>query len=494
MADVVLVHPMADPYASGAPRLPLGVLSVAGPLDEAGYQVQIIDQQVDANWRETLEQALGGRPLCAGISAMTGTQIRYGLEAAALVREASSVAIAWGGVHASLLPAETVADPLVDIVVVGEGEETFLEVVRRLEVIRRPQAGRSLEGIAGTYYKVNGQPRGNPPRPFIELDRYSALPYQVLDIERYIAADEVSERSLELPTSRGCRHRCGFCYNLRFAQRRWRTMSVPLILDRIADVVHRFRLKGINFREDNFFTDRGRVEAIARGIVHRGLEIGWQTDCRCDYFARYDDDFLRLLWDSGLRALTFGAESGAQQTLDCIQKDLSVQDILTTARRASELGLIANFHFMTGFPGETTEDLFQTYWLIRQLLRGDSRRILYGPSLYTPYPGTPLYERSLALGLEPPPDLAGWAHYHWAALNLPWLSPEEARFQESAAWVAEHASPGLRRFYRWWFVLRLELLMRTGQLGPLPERRLLTLAKEARRWWRGLALGRGGRV
>lgn len=492
MADVVLVHPIADPYASGAPRLPLGVLSVAGPLDEAGYQVQIIDQQVDANWRETLEQALGGRPLCVGISAMTGTQIRYGLEAAALVREASSVAIAWGGVHASLLPTETVADPLVDIVVVGEGEETFLEVVRRLEVIRRPQAGRSLEGIAGTYYKVKGQPRGNPPRPFIELDRYSALPYQVLDIERYIAADEVSERTLELPTSRGCPHRCGFCYNLRFAQRRWRTMSVPVILDRIADVVHRFGLKGINFREDNFFTDRGRVEAIARGIVHRGLEIGWQADCRCDYFARYRDDFLHLLWDSGLRALSFGAESGAQEILDCIQKDISVQDILTTARRASDLGLIANFHFMTGLPDETPEDVFATYRLIRKLLRGDPRRSIYGPSNYTPYPGTPLYERTLELGFRPPESLAGWAGLHFDEVKLPWLSPERARLQEAVSFVVARASPAARRFYWRWFALRFEWLVRTGRLGPLPERRLLALAKEARRWWRGLALGRGG--
>ena len=487
MADVVLVHPIADPYAAGAPRLPLGVLSVAGPVEEAGYRVQLIDQQVDPRWPETLLRALASGPLCVGISAMTGTQIRYGLEAARRVREASSAAVVWGGVHPSLLPAETVADPLVDIVVVGEGEETFLEVVRRLE------AGRSQEGVAGTYYKEAGEPRRNPLRPFIDLDRYSRLPYHLVDVERYISADEVSPRTLEVPTSRGCPHRCGFCYNLQFARRRWRTMSVAVILERLTEVVQRFRLRGINFREDNFFTDPERVRAIARGLMERGLEVGWHADCRCDYFARFDEDFLRLLSDSGLRAVTFGAESGSERTLRAIDKDITVEDILTAARRATRLGLIANFHFMTGFPGEAREDLLRTYRLIRTLLRGDPRRRIYGPALYTPYPGTPLYERSLKSGFEPPRRLAGWARYHWSVLRLPWLGAAEAGLQERAAWVAEHASPALARFYRWWFVLRLEVLVRTGRLGPLPERTLLEAAKEARRWWRGLGPQRRGR-
>jgi radical SAM superfamily enzyme YgiQ (UPF0313 family) len=487
MVDVVLVHPIADPHASGAPRLPLGVLSVAGPVDGAGYRVQIIDQQVDASWEQTLKRALATRPLCVGVSAMTGDQIRYGLAAAALVRSASSVPIVWGGVHPSLLPEQTAADALVDIVVFGEGEETFLEVVRRLEV------GRTVEGVAGTCFKVNGTVLANPGRPFLDLDRLAPLPYHLLDVERYITADDVSERTLELPTSRGCPHRCGFCYNLRFARRCWRTMSVPVILERLTDVVQRFRLRGVNFREDNFFTDRRRVEAVCSGILERGLAIGWHADCRCDYFARYPDGFLRLLRESGLRALTFGAESGSQRTLDAIAKDISVADILAAARRATRLGLVANFHFMTGFPDETEGDLFQTYRLIRTLLRGDPRRRIYGPSLYTPYPGTPLYDRCLELGFRPPGDLAGWAEYHWQRLNLPWLVRGRARFQERAAWVAQHASPAARAFCRWWFVARLELLLRSGRVGPLPERGLLAVAKEVRRRWRRLPFGAGRR-
>ncbi len=477
MPDVVLVHPIADPYATGAPRLPLGVLSVAGALVDAGYDVQVIDMQVDADWPDTLERALATPPLSVGISAMTGSQIGYGLEAAGLVRRASSVPITWGGVHPSLLPVETVSDPLVDIVVVGEGEETFLEVIRRLE------ARRSLEGVAGVCYLDGGRPTLNPPRPFIDLDRHP-VPYHLVDAERYITADDASERTLELPTSRGCPHRCAFCYNLQFAQRKWRTMSVPVILDRIAEVVGRYQLKGINFREDNFFTDRRRVEAICRGLIDRGISIGWQGDCRCDYFAGYDHDFLRLLWESGLRALTFGAESGAQRTLDCIQKDITVDDTLTTARRATELGLTTNFHFMTGFPDETPEDVFATYRLIHELLRGDPRRNIYGPSNYTPYPGTPLYQQSLEAGFQAPGSLAGWARFHFEEVNLPWISPGRARFQESVSFVIARASPALGRFYWRWFALRLQVLVHTGRLGPLPEQRLLGVAKEVRRWWR----------
>jgi radical SAM superfamily enzyme YgiQ (UPF0313 family) len=455
-------------------------------VDAAGYRVEIIDQQVDASWEQTLERALAGRPLCVGISAMTGNQIRCGSAAAALVRSASTVPIVWGGVHASLLPEQTAADPLVDVVVFGEGEGTFLEVIRRLE------AGRAVEGVAGTCFKMDGTVRMNPARPFLDLDRCPPLPYHLLEVERYVTADDVSERTLELPTSRGCPHRCGFCYNLRFARRCWRTMSVPVILERLTDVVQRFRLTGVNFREDNFFTDRGRVQAICQGILERGLKIGWHADCRCDDFARYPETFLHLLRESGLRALTFGAESGSQRTLDAVGKDISVADILTAARRATQLGLIANFHFMTGFPDETEEDLLRTYRLIGTLLRGDRRRRIYGPALYTPYPGTSLYDRCLELGFRPPGDLAGWADYHWQRLNLPWRRPAEARSQERAAWVAERASPPLRGWYRWWFVLRLELLLHSGRVGPLPERWLLAAAKEARRRWQGFLARLGG--
>jgi len=479
VADVILIHPIADPDATGAPRVPLGVLSVAGPLLEDGYEVQVIDQQVDPRWRSSVTQAVSGSPICVGISAMTGNQIRFGLEAAALVRESTSCPIVWGGVHPSLLPAQTVVHPLVDAVVVGEGDETFLDVVRAYG------NGRSLAGVEGTWFKVGGEPHENPVRRFAEMDSLPPIPYHLVDVERYITADEVSPRSLELPTSRGCPHGCAFCYNLTFARRRWRTMSPPVILERLTEVVRRYHLKGVNFREDNFFTDRRRVEAVCRGIIDRGLEVGWQADCRCDYFARYDDGFLQLLLDSGLKALTFGAESGSAGTLKNIDKDITVEDILTAARKATKFGIITNFHFMTGFPGETSEELIATYRLIHELLRGDPRRNVYGPALYTPYPGTPLYQRSLELGFEAPRDLSEWANFHWGELNLPWLDGRTARLEESSAFLVEHASPGLHRFYRPWFALRFAALVRSGRLGPLPERRLLGLAKRLRRWWRG---------
>ena len=146
MADIILFFPSAGLDIKGASIvLPLPVLCVAAPLVKAGYTVKIIDQRLDKQWQKQMEEELRADPLCVGVSAMTGKQIRGGLQASAHVKKLRpDIPVVWGGIHASLLPKQTAANPLIDIVVIGEGERTFLELVSCLE---KKQEYHKLPGI-----------------------------------------------------------------------------------------------------------------------------------------------------------------------------------------------------------------------------------------------------------------------------------------------------------------------------------------------------------
>lgn len=173
MAEVILIYPYLsmedDPTAL---IMPLSLIYVAQPLTTHGYSVTIIDQRVTPDWPDRLRQELSkGETICVGVSAMTGLQIEGGILAAKIVREYSGdLPIVWGGVHASLLPEETVEDEHVDIVVIGEGERTFLELVRKLE------ACESLSTINGLCLKEDGKSVRTPPQAHMDLHEIEVSP------------------------------------------------------------------------------------------------------------------------------------------------------------------------------------------------------------------------------------------------------------------------------------------------------------------------------
>ena len=166
MSEIILIYPRLtrenDPSAL---LMPLSLIYVAQPLRRNGYSVTIIDQRVAPDWPNKLRQELSkGETICVGISAMTGLQIEGGIAAGKITRQyGGDVPIVWGGVHASLLPEQTVEDEHVDIVVIGEGERTFLELVKKLE------AGESLSTINGLCLKQDGKIVHTSPQPYMDL-------------------------------------------------------------------------------------------------------------------------------------------------------------------------------------------------------------------------------------------------------------------------------------------------------------------------------------
>ncbi|MEM3101461.1 MAG: radical SAM protein [Candidatus Nitrosotenuis sp.] len=439
--EVVLIQPKAGTFDMIGARLPIGLLSIAAIPYQMGYKIKIIDQRVDKAWRQTLSEALKKEPICVGITSMTGKQILYGIEAAKIVREKSKVPIVWGGVHVTLMPEQSIENPYVDIIVIGEGDYTFAELV---EAIAK---GESLKTIKGIYYKENGRIIKNPERPFIKnLDELPELPYELVNIDAYSSL-KIEGRSLDFVTSRGCSFRCSFCYNNYFNKSMWRSFSAKETVRRLKNFVRRYNVRTVYFQDDNFFNNLKRIREILIGIINEGLKIKWGTlGLRIDTAARIDDELFQLMVDSGCINVDIGVESGSRRILDMIDKRITIEDVFKVNKRIAKYPFIIKYTFIIGFPTETKEERVSTIKTALALTKENKHA--YTPIfVYTPYPGTPMYEFALKNGFEPPKNLEEWGNFGyntWYYSFKSWLNNKQVRELKSIEFTSYFSNRNIK--------------------------------------------------
>ena len=445
--DVVLVYPKTGIDLGSTIAPPHSLLTIAAPLLKKGYKVCIIDQRTNENWQEDLIFALKSKPLCVGLSAMTGTQIYYALSVAKIVREESQVPLVWGGPHPSTISKQTVEHALVDIVVVGEGDITFLELVDALK------GKQPLHHIDGLVFKENNKIVVTKERELLDIETLLPVPWELLDIEKYIHRDfylHGARRSLDIgQTSRGCPYQCGFCSSATLRKRKWRAMSVEKSLKVILDPIKRFDLDGIWIRDDEFYIDRKRTSAICQGIIDSGVKIRWYTSgTRIDVFNRSTDEEIELIKKSGADTLKFGAESGSNRILKLMKKGIKVEDTIKANLKAKEHDIIPVFALMIGFPTETFEDINQTIDLFVRLKKDNPRAKFEVIATFGALPQTPLYALALEHGLNPPKNLEGWINWLFDEYDLkgdkiPWFNKRDRKYIGNITYMSIFANASL---------------------------------------------------
>ncbi len=427
MRKILLVYPKTGwDVKNVSVLLPLAVLYLGRPLRRAGYNPVIIDQRIDAHWDNTLREHLNeGDVFAVGISAMTGAQIKWGLKACRIVRDASpDTPLVWGGIHPSLLPSGTAKHPLVDFLVFGEGESALVDLLDALKHEREP---KQIPGVA--FQDRHGEFFQGPPRPFLDLDEILIPDYDLVNIPDYITTQTLGERDLAITTSRGCPNRCTFCYNIAYAKRRWRSQSADRVVEHVELITKKFGINAILVKDDNFFVDKERVEAMAESFRKKGIRVTVRAECRADYISsgRYDEAFLGELFDAGFREMTVGAESGTDAGLSHLLKDLTVNDIREANRKLGRAGIASKFTFMTGFPGETWGNVEATLKLMLELVRSNPLARATPLHLYAPFPGTPLFDEAVRQGWRTPDSLSGWADVDFHNAQLPWIKESSRR-------------------------------------------------------------------
>ena len=357
-----------------------------------------------------------GAPLFVGISCMSGLQIKYALEFARYTRlKAPLSPLVWGGVHPTLLPQQTASNDFVDIVVRGEGELIVKDLANALA------QDRPLDDVAGITYSVNGSIKSNPDGKVIDLDAIPiALPYELLPMEKY---PSFKAGRFHVQTSRGCPHRCGFCYNTLFNKNRWRGKSANRVLDEIEFILKKYpHINIIDPIDDNVFVDEHRVKQICQGIIDRKLAVRWRANCRFDYLASYGKDFLELLERSGCVELDFGGESGSERLQQLIHKDVTAEEMLESVDKLRRWApsIEPYVSWMSGLPTETDEDLAQTFDLMDRMREVNQKTQHYGIFVYTPFPSPVM--NYLPPEFEAPQTLEEWGSIHVFHFNPPWHS------------------------------------------------------------------------
>jgi radical SAM superfamily enzyme YgiQ (UPF0313 family) len=405
--------------------MPMGLLCVATPVSHAGYQVKIIDQRVEPNWNELLRRELEQDPLCVGISSSTGPQLRYALEVSEIAREYGNVPVVWGGVHPSLLPEQTLRDDRVDIVVQGEGEETFLELVQALE------GKRPLSTVKGIWHKDKARITHTGIRPFMDLNQLPPLSYHLIEPRKYLRTVFGAER-LSFFTDRGCPYQCAFCFNTAFNRRTWRSMEPERVVQRIRDFVRRYQLKGLAFIDSNFFAEIDRGRSILEGIIREDLNIVIsRINIRADTLLKMSEEDFALLERAGCRCLCVGVESGSERIRAMLRKPINVPMLLEMNRGLKRLAIVPLYFFMMGFPSETKEDLTESVSLILRLL-DDNPNAVKSLNIYTPFPGTELFDIAVTHGLSVPQSIEEWIPFNYRNItqNAPWISKEMRKLIE----------------------------------------------------------------
>lgn len=430
--NVVLIYPKTGMDFGSTVAPPHSLLTIAAPLHKEGYKITIIDQRVERDWRNKIIEALNPETLCVGISCMTGTQIHFAIGIAKVIRRFAGkrVPIVWGGPHPSIAPEQTLESQYADIVCVGEGDKVFYDLVKAL------QQNDPLAMIKGIGFKDGANIIVNPQPPLVDMESLLPVPWKLVNVEDYIHPDMYlkSLRILDIgQTSRGCPFNCGFCCSASLRRRQWRAMSVEKSLKAIIGPIRNFNLDGVWVRDDEFYIDRERADKICRQIISGNLNIRWYTSgTRVDVFNKASDEQTAILKKSGAHVLKFGAESGNDRILKLINKGIRVEDTLKANLKARKHGITPAFALMVGFPTETFAEINNTIDLLFHLKKDNPGAQFETMTIYTPLPGTPMYDVALKHGLKPPRSLEGWVdwnfdEYDFSGKRIPWFNAQERR-------------------------------------------------------------------
>lgn len=340
--------------------------------------------ETHAAWTEVRDVLREFQPDLVGIT-VRSAKLPSALRIARIVKSvAPQCRVVVGGPHPTVAPEECAAQADVDFVIRGEGEQTIAELCDALE------NGGELEAVAGLTFRREGQVIETPPRPLIQdLD---ALPFPARSaVSRPGRYD--ARMMGDVVTGRGCPFHCGYCSAASTWTRRVRYRSVANVLDELEAIRREFGTRDVSFWDDSFTVNRRRVIELCRGMRERRLGMRWSCTTRVDLL---DDEMLGEMRRAGCVNIALGIETGSERMLKLIDKGIDLTKIRDAVAMTRRHGIRINAYFMVGFPDETVADVQATIDLMRQVPA--SNLCL---SIFTPYPGSALFERARELQLIP---------------------------------------------------------------------------------------------
>lgn len=389
------------------PNAPLGIAYIAAMLEREGYDVRILDAfiegwdqeerinpekiRVGLTFAQIKEAVAAYEPDVVCVTSMFTSQRKNAHAVARVAKEVDpKTVVIVGGAHATSAPESVLEDPNVDAVVLGEGDNVIVPLIRRIE------AGADLRGLDGIGYR---DAAGAPVviQKTTQIDDLDTLPFparHLLPMEKYFAAGKrhggkgKGQRAASMITSRGCQYRCNFCTAFKVFTRKPRMRSIENVLAEIELMLTKYRIDEIFFEDDQIIAKQRRAgdlfDAIARFKLH------WDTPNGVSPWL-LNDDILRRMKASGCYRVNIAIESGNQWVLDnIIIKPVKIKDVPGVVESIRRHGMEVGTYLVVGNIGrtaiETLEQVKDSFRLCRKL------KVYPHTSLLTAYPGSEVLE------------------------------------------------------------------------------------------------------
>ena len=263
----------------------------------------------------------------------------------------------------------------------------------------------------------------------------------LIDVETYFK--KKGKRQLDYISSAGCHFRCAFCADPFVYQRKFSAIEPERMANELERHHKKYRFVDINFQDETFFTYRKRVIGIANQFIEKRINTSWAATMRADQGHRLSEEDFKLLKQSGLRRVLVGVESGSQEMLNWLAKDITIEQVNECAERCKRHGIHVHFPFIVGFPGETDKSVLDSLNMARKL-RSMSSTFSTPVFYFKPYPGSRITSEVVKQGFRLPEGIEKWGEFDSIGSAGPWVDDakyrtiERFKFYNNLGWSTEH--------------------------------------------------------
>jgi len=440
---IILINPPYSNYGGvkghGGKNTPLNLAYIASNLrtKKTDIDIKIVDAEaLELTLEEITKEVDRFTPDIIGITCPTPVYYIVKKLCDILKRSDNTVQLVLGGPHPTALPKKTLIDiPEVDVIFIGESEESFNEYIDSLDF-----GVKNFEKILGIAYRKNKEIVINPRRPLIkDLNQLSFPAKDLLPLEKYYLPPTKrikSEQATNMITSRGCPFDCSFCMAKLAWRNQTRFRNISNVLDEVEENIFKYKLTEFSFHDELFTAKKKRVLDFCTGLLNRGLDISWVCMART---GTVDDEMLKLMKKAGCGKICFGFESGNEHMLKLMNKKANLSSAIHTAKMCKDAGISVEGTFILGYPGETIDTIKDTIHFAIDL---DIDIAAFFIAI--PFPGTKLYEIAIKKGYLD--NQVKWEQFAPVSnldspMVIPTLSPAELQKWKSKAYRSFYLRP-----------------------------------------------------
>jgi len=399
-------------------HFPLGPAYLAAVLEQAGAEVDIFDQAAHhqtnydlAYYLDTTEWDIIGVSFLAARYTET---VKPLLDVISKHKKDAWLVV--GGHGPSPIPDYILKTMDVDIVAIGEAEETIIEL---LDAKLNNKCLTNVKGIAYKEGEVVVNARRKPPN----VDNLPLPAWRLFDMNKYATAvkflsQKPDEKSLQIITSRGCTSRCSFCYRL---EKGARLRSIPNIINEIKLLKERYGVTYFNMADELFIITKKRFYEFRDALSEHNLKIKFECNARIDLL---DEEFCRDLKVGGCTLVNVGFESMSQTVLDAMNKKTTVEDNIKAAEAAKKTRLSCGLNILWACPWDNPDSLRAGVDFIKQYTDYSQLRTIRP---VTCYPGSPLYYQAIQHNLLLGPDdfFNRFKNSDLVTINVNWMDTKD---------------------------------------------------------------------